>query len=371
MKLCLIAPVPPFRGGIAKYCYSLAQELEQRHELLLLSYHRQYPALLYGRKSQFDPNCDRESIGKEFSKLSYEIDSISLFSWVRTAEKISRFNPAAVILPWWVAYWTPMYLFLLHYLRVKGIKVIFLCINVFEHEDNSIKKFLTKLVLGRIDSAVVHSELEKNEILTINPKANVRKHLLPLFEYNAERPIRHDHTLRLLFFGFVRPYKGLDILLKAVAIMKSQDIALKIVGEFWHDKDYYLKLVNELDISQKVEIIERYIPDQEIGRYFAEADLVVLPYRKTKTSGIIATAYGFGRPVLATNVGGFHEVIREGYTGKIVAPNNPRAIADGIQWFIDNKHIDFRKNIAEFAAQEMSWSSLVDVVEEMSNGPVK
>jgi glycosyltransferase involved in cell wall biosynthesis len=364
MKICLIAPVPPFRGGIAKYCYSLAQELEKRHDLLLLSYERQYPALLFGSKSQVDPNVDRVRIKKGFRHLSYDIDSANPFSWRRTAQKIADFNPDTVIFPWWVTYWAPFYTYLLSSLNKKGINVLFLCINVFDHEDNALKKSATKFILRRVDSIIVHSEQEKRALLELNPKAVVKKHLLPLFEYEATATERHDNsTLHLLFFGFVRPYKGLDILLDAIGILKDHDISLKIAGEFWHDKDDYLALIDGLDISDKVEIIDRYVSDDEMSQYFSLSDLVVLPYKKSITSGIIATAYGFKKPVLATNVGGFSEVIQDGCTGRIVAPDDPQALADGIVWFLKNKQINFAENISAFAAQKMSWSSLADMIE--------
>jgi len=363
MKICLIAPLPPFRGGIAKYCYSLAQELEKRHDLLLLSYKRQYPGLLYGRKSQVDPACDTERIGHEFKQLSYDIDSVSILSWLATSRKIAAFDPDLVILPWWVAYWAPMYAYLLFSLKKRGIKVIFLCINVFEHEDSALKKILTKFILGRVDALIVHSEQEKHTALEINPRATVKKHLLPLFTYDTGQASRKDTALHLLFFGFVRPYKGLDILLKAVGILKDYDISLKIAGEFWDGKAEVLKLARDFGISDKVEITDRYIPDDEMSQYFSWADLVVLPYRQSITSGIIATAYGFRKPVLATKVGGFHEIIHDGYTGKLVTPDDPQAIADGIVWFLHNRHIDFEKNILQFTSETMSWSSLVDTIE--------
>jgi glycosyltransferase involved in cell wall biosynthesis len=363
MRVCLIAPVPPFRGGIAKYCYSLAKELEKRHDLLLLSYRRQYPELLYGKKSQTDPEIDRARIASEFTRLSYEIDSVNVFSWMATLQKIAAFKAELVIFPWWVAYWTPMYLFLQYSLQRKGIKVTFLCINVFEHEDNWLKKLLTKATLGTVDSIVVHSDQEKQTALEINPKAQVVKHLLPLFHYEAASSAGDHRTLRLLFFGFVRQYKGLDLLLRAVGMLKDRDITLTIAGEFWGDKQHYLELIEAQEISDKVEIIDRYVSDREMSLIFAEADLVVLPYRKTLTSGVIATAYGFAKPVLATDVGGFREVVRDGLTGKIVARDSARAIAEGIVWFIDHRQTDFAANIAAFAAQEMSWSSLVDAIE--------
>ncbi|MDD2582046.1 MAG: glycosyltransferase, partial [Desulfuromonadaceae bacterium] len=154
MKICLIAPVPPFRGGIAKYCYALAQELEKRHDLLLLSYERLYPELLYGKKSQIDPNIRREDIATGFKQLSYDIDSANILSWRVTSKKIAAFDPDLVILPWWVTYWVPMYAYLLSSLKKKGIKVVFLCINVFEHENNAVKRLLTKLILSRVNSII-------------------------------------------------------------------------------------------------------------------------------------------------------------------------------------------------------------------------
>ncbi len=367
MKICLIAPVPPFRGGIAKYCYSLAQELEKRHDLLLLSYKRQYPELLYGKKSQVDPEYDAQSIANEFKHLSYDINSTSIFSWLKISRKIAVFMPDLVILPWWVAYWGPMYVYLLASLKKKNIKVLFLCINVFEHEDNVIKKMVTGFVLKKVDAMLVHSEQEKDSAIGINPKATVIKHLLPLFEYTP-LPVetrQEQIAFQMLFFGFIRPYKGLDVLLKAVSILKGQNISLKVVGEFWNGKDEYLKVINEYGISGMVEIIDHYVSDQEMSRYFTESDLVVLPYRKSITSGVIATAYGFKKPVLATNVGGFYEVIQEGITGKIVPPDDPKALADGIEWFLSNRQINFAENIVNYTMKEMSWSSLVDVVEEL------
>jgi len=366
MKICLIAPIPPYRGGIAKYCYSLAQELEQRHDLLLLSYRRQYPELLYGKKSQLDPACEGQCLQDKFRQLSYDIDSVSPFSWLETSRRITAFGPDLVILPWWVAYWTPMYLFLLSVCRKNGIRVVFICINIFEHEDSLLKKLLTRFVLGKVRSIIVHSGQEMRTAREINPRAEVKKHLLPLFMYDCGTKIRREKTgrLNLLFFGFIRPYKGLDTLLNAVGLLKDKDISLTIAGEFWAGKDEFLSQVYQLGISEKVNIIDRYISEDEMRDFFSAADLIVLPYRQAVTSGVIATAYGFGKPVLATDVGGFHEIVKDGFTGKLVHPDDPQAFADGIAWFLDNKEIDFGENILQFASRTMSWGSLVDVIEE-------
>jgi glycosyltransferase involved in cell wall biosynthesis len=364
MRVCLIAPIPPFRGGISKYCYGLATELEKRHELLLLSYQRQYPALLF-RKSQTDPAIDVNAVKSEFRGLSYEIDSVSIVSWFETARKVAAYRPDLVILPWFVVYWAPMYLYLLRFLRSRGIKVVIPCINVFEHEDNAFKRFLSKTVLRSVDALLVHSEQEKNEILAFHPTATVKKHLLPLFDYESPSQNGRGGGLKLLFFGCVRPYKGLDILLQAMALLKEHDVSLQIAGEFWYDKERYLQIIKDLGIGAKIDIVDQYIPNDELSRYFAFADLVVLPYKNTKTSGIIATAYGFGKPVLATDVGGFHEVVKDRYTGRVVPPDDPHSIAEGILWFLANRQISFSANIEDFASRYMSWSSLVDTLEEL------
>ncbi len=368
MKICLIAPVPPFRGGIAKYCHSLAQELEKRHELLLLSYSRQYPKLLYGAKPQVDSVGDGARPQADFSRLSYDIDSLRPSTWQEAARRIDAFAPHLVLLPWWVTYWTPFYAWLLHHFRQQGISSLILCINVYDHEDSPLKKLLTRYILRRADLLIVHSEEERVALREIAPSTPLRKQLLPIFSYPVAavpRETEAQRTVNLLFFGFVRSYKGLDLLLRAVALVKELDLRLSVVGEFWEGTEEYLTLVRGLGIGDRVELVPTYVAEEEMARYFARADLVVLPYRSAKTSGVIATSYGFGKPVLATDVGGFHEVVLDGCTGKLVRPGDPQAIADGIRWFFANREITFAENIASFVGDRMSWGSLVTTMEEM------
>jgi glycosyltransferase involved in cell wall biosynthesis len=365
MKVCLIAPIPPFRGGIAKYCYSLAQELEKRHELLLLSYRRQYPTLLYGDKSQLDPAYDHKQIAREFRCLSYDVDSLNIVTWLEAVRRIDAFSPDVVILPWWVTYWTPLYLWLMRQLRKRGTACLLLCINVYEHEDSLLKKMLARVVLRRADMMIVHSSQEDAELRSMNSKACIQTHLLPVFEYEIPPLTYSCSTYKLLFFGFVRPYKGLDILLKAVAMLTDLDIRLHIAGEFWQGSEECRKLIQELGIADRVEVVDRYVTDEEMTNFFIEADLVVLPYRSSKTSGVIATSYGFGKPVLVTDVGGFHEVVMDGCTGKLVPPGDPQALAEGVRWFYGNRQFDFAGNIAALVEQQMSWRSLVNTIEGM------
>ena len=365
MKICLIAPIPPFRGGVAKYSYSLAQELEKRHELLLLSYSRQYPAFLYGRKPQKSAVCDTGQTVDQFNRLSYDVDSLNPATWQEVVRRVISFAPDVVILPWWVTYWTPQYAWLLSRFRKSGIKSLLLCINVYDHEDSALKKLLTRCIVRRADLLLVHSEMERTELRRIAPATVIRKELLPIFSYTASLAKNIAGPLNLLFFGFVRPYKGLDLLLRALCLVRDIDVQLNVVGEFWDGKQEALQLIGELDIASRVTVVDGYVTDEEMAGCFARADVVVLPYRASKTSGVIATSYGFGKPVLATDVGGFYEVVKDGVTGRLVPPNDVQAIADGIRWFYINRQVDFGGNIASFVERQMSWKSLVDVVEEM------
>ena len=363
MRICLIGPVPPYRGGIARYCHLLARELEERHDLLLLSYRRQYPELLYGRKSQLDPDLDFSCISHEFRTLSYDLDSVNPLSWLAALRRIVAFKADLVILPWWVAYWAPLYLFLLSRLSAAGIRTVLICINIHEHEDSRLKRFLADQVLKRSRCMVVHSGQEQLLACQINPGAGVRMHPLPLFSSAPPSRRVHEGQYRLLFFGFVRPYKGLDLLIEALGILNRDDVSLTVAGEFWEGKETLEGRVRELGLSERVTVIDRYLPDEEMQRCFEAADLVVLPYRRSVTSGVIATAYGFGRPVLATRVGGFHEVVQDGYTGRLVPPGDPKALAAGISWFMERRQTDFAGNIRRFTGETMSWRSLADLLE--------
>lgn len=367
MRTCLIAPVPPYRGGIAKYCHSLATELERRHDLKLLSYQRQYPRLLYGRKSQVDPDMDRDQAAGEFRRLTFALDSVNPLSWRRACREIAEFRPDLVILPWWVAYWTPLYLYLLRFLDRQGITVVLLCINVFEHESSPLKAWLTKVVLKRARLCLVHSEQERKQILGVNPRAKVVKHLLPLFSYLPQEMPRKERCLNLLFFGFVRSYKGLDTLLEALALLKGHEVRLRIAGEFWQGEAECLAMIRKLKLEDRVDIQSGYLSEAELNSSFSRADVVVLPYKKALTSGVIATAYGHGKPVLATRVGSFPEIIRDGSTGKLIPCDDPQALADAILWFLEHRDIDFAGQIREFTAREMSWPSLVDAIEELAD----
>ncbi len=365
-KICIIGPFPPIKGGISQYNDFLARELQKKSDIYLFSYKRQYPEFLIKNRAQIDENSIESRELKD--KIDFTIDSINPFTWAATLQKIRKINPDLVILPWWVIYWAPMYIVFLSVFRVLNIKSLLLCHNVYEHEDHAIKRWISQSVFKLANFYLVHSTSEKNKLLPLIAKKRLIQHLHPLYQYSTNNlqvcssPVE-EGQLNLLFFGFVRKYKGLDILLNALQIINDDKVNLKVVGEFWSKKEEYINFIEQNNINN-VEIIEGYIADNEVDKFFLEADVVVLPYRSATGSGVIAVSYGFGKPVLVTNIGGLAEAVDFKKTGYI-AEANPVDIAKGIQWFIKNKESPFADNIESFVTEHMSWSGLVGQIYDL------
>jgi glycosyltransferase involved in cell wall biosynthesis len=358
-KICIIGPFPPYKGGISQYDEHLAKELIKSADVCIFSYKRQYPKFLIKNRDQIDDNY-QDNNGPKLN-INFSLDSINPFTWLSTIKKIRDESPDLILLPWWVIYWAPMYLVFLVTFRILNIKTLLLCHNIYEHEDHHIKRTITKIVFKLANYYLVHSSSEKNKLLPLIGKKKYIQHLHPLYRFS---PTKHDvsssytrkNRLNLLFFGFVREYKGLDILLEAMHILNDNNIHLNIVGEFWSGKEEFINYIEQKKIANVI-IINHYIPDDEVEKHFLEADVVVLPYRSATGSGVIATSYGFNKPVLATNVGGLPDAVDNYKTGLIVEPE-PEKIAEGIMWFKSHHHDDFSENISIFTKNHMSWGSL-------------
>jgi glycosyltransferase involved in cell wall biosynthesis len=222
---------------------------------------------------------------------------------------------------------------------------------------------------------IVHSAEDEKNLIAILPEAIVEKSLHPTYDiFNMEdfdnRNIRSRCGIEgnvLLFFGFVREYKGLKYLIEALPeILSKVKVTLLIVGEFWEDKDAYVRLINNYGLKDDIIVIDRYVSNEEIGDYFRAADLVVQPYISATGSGVIMSAFAFNKPVVATNVGCLPQVVEDGKTGYLVAPKAPHELAQAIiKFFQENKMGDFSKNIKE-RKEYFSWERLSDVIEDLT-----
>ena len=372
MKIVLIGPVYPYKGGIAHYTSLLCRALRKKHDVCMVSYKMQYPKFLFKKEQR-----DYSNKSFQVEDTNYWINTANPFNIIASAGKIRKQKPDAVILQWWHPYFAPCYYTLAKCLR--KIPIIVTCHNVFPHERFPMDRFLTKLVLWQADGYIVQSHLDEADLLKVNPKANyvVTPHptynafkMKDMSREEARSILQMDgDSPMLLFFGFVREYKGLHYLLDALADVKGQipDVQLWIVGDFGDDKDIYLKQIEENHLEGCINIVEGYIPDQEVEKYFAAADLVVLPYVSATQSGIVQIAYGFEKPVVVTNVGGLPDVVWDKETGYVVPSRSPEAIAKAIIGFYrEDSSVDWQANIRA-KAQEFSWETMVDRIEECLN----
>ena len=372
MKICLIGPTHPFRGGISHYTTLLYRHLRKRHEVHFFAFKRQYPRWLFPGKTDVDPS--KTHIHEEGTQRI--LDSMNPVSWLQVASKIIKSNPDLLIIPWWVSFWAPQFWTISFLVKpVHKTKILFLCHNVVEHESNWINKILTRSVLSNGDLFIVHSEEDKKNLLAMFNNAIVRKCFHPTYNvFNQGDFDGIDNKRRLgiegnvvLFFGFIREYKGLKDLLKSLPeVLSKVKVTLLIVGEFWKDKGEYIRLINELGIKDNTVLIDEYVPNEEIGHYFSAADLVVQPYVSATGSGVIQTAFGFNKPVVATKVGCLPEVVEDGKTGYLVSSESPHELAETIiKFFRDGNGEAFSKNVRQ-EKYKFSWDRMADAIEELA-----
>ena len=372
MRICLLGPTHPFRGGISHYTTLLYRHLIKRHEALFVSFVRQYPKWLFPGKTDIDPS---QSQIQEPGVLRI-LDSMNPYTWFKTAQSIIKFKPDLVIIPWWVSFWAPQFWTISFLIQLfTNSKILFLCHNVVEHESKWIDKLLTRLVLSKADFFIVHSKEDQENLEVIIPIAVIKKTYHPTYDvfnmsdYDSEK-IRSRYDIKgniLLFFGFVREYKGLKYLLKAIPdILNDLDVTLLVVGEFWKDKDQYLSLISTLGIEKNVIIVDEYVPNEEVGDYFCAADLVIQPYTSATGSGVVQTAFGFNKPVIATKVGCLPEVIEHAKTGFLVEPQNINEIVVTVnKFFNQTDKARMKENIIK-GNYRFSWEKLIGVIEKLS-----
>lgn len=369
MKIVLIGPTYPFRGGIAHYTTLLCRALRKKHEVKFISFKRQYPQFLFPGK------CDRDSSKKpvKVDNVDYILDSINPFTWIAVSWAIKRFKPDKVVIPWWVTFWMPQFWFILTMVKscLKS-KIVLICHNVVEHESNFLKKMASKAVLSKADRLITHSNKETLKLKNLLGKCvNVKTAFHPTYaSLSNDRYTKGQAKEKLglignilLFFGFVREYKGLNVLLDAIPeVLKKKNVTLLIVGEFWKDKQMYIDKINKLELSPKIRIVDEYIPNEEIGVYFAAADLVVQPYINASGSGISQIAYGFDRPVIATNVGSLPDVVEDGINGRIIEPGIVQGLAKAILESLEPVTLNKFLHNATKTKEKFSWERMAEIV---------
>ncbi len=366
----LIGPGWPFKGGIASHTTYLYRALRDLAPVLFVSLRSQYPRWLYPGGSDRAPG-DRTLFEADAQPL---LAPLSPRAWWRAARAIARVQPGHVVIPWWHVFWTPMTCALLFMLRRQcpQARVVFLVHNAVGHEENRVAWHLARRVLARGDAWIVHARSEAEKLRAMlgdvpvhyqpHPAYPVAKDSLP-DRAGARAQLSLADAPTLLFFGYVRPYKGLDTLLQALALLgDSPRCQLVVAGEIWGDAAAWGELAEQLGISGRVRVENHYIAEDEVATYFAAADLVVLPYRSATGSGVVRLAHSHGRPVLVTRTGALPDAVEEGVTGYVVPAEDPEALAQAIRVFFDGTPRLPMEQAARRGAQSDDWHRLARTI---------
>lgn len=370
MRISLIGPFSPFRGGISDFNTALYNELDKSHDIQLINYSTQYPKFLFPGKTQYKDDVD------ESPKSERILSSINPFTWSKTANKITDFQPDIVIIHYWMPFFAPALRKISVSLKKKiDAKTIVICHNLIPHEKHSIDQFFTKMFINQIDRFVVMSKSVKLDLLKIVPNAKFR--LTPHPIYNIFGNTIDKNIARkkfgikaknvILYFGLIREYKGLDILLNCIPKIKQElnDFIIIVAGECYEKTEKYYAIIENLKIQDSVDLRLKFIPDNEVAQYFSAADVVALPYRTATQSGITQIAYNFNRPVIVSDVGGLAEIVPNGKTGYVVKPDSSEFAKAIINFFKEDKFEEFSKNI-QTHKQLFSWEIFVDKLMEVA-----
>jgi glycosyltransferase involved in cell wall biosynthesis len=304
------------------------------------------------------------------------LDPLNPLNWPVAAWRIARERPELVVVNWWMPFFGPAYTVSLWLAkRLCGTKVMYLVHNAVPHEKRPGDMLITRLGFSVADYFIVMSEAVKEDLLSIRPDARYALTPLPVFDIfgapkdkpGAKSALGVDGPV-ILFFGLVRAYKGLDILLDAMpGILEKVDATLVVAGEFYEDRAGFERQIGRLGISGRVKLLDRFIPDEEVGDIFSASDILVLPYRSATQSGITQIAYVFGTPVIATDVGGLPEVVKDGVTGVIVPPGDPAALTEAVVRFFEEGGPDRYRDNIEKEMKRFSWEVMVEVIERMAS----
>lgn len=371
MKYCVIGPTYPFRGGLAHFTTLLVQHLREQHQVCFYSFSRQYPRWLFPGNT--DPDPSRVPLREPYE---WTIDALNPFNWWQTARHIVADKPDILLLQWWTPFWLPFLWVVSFFSRRNKIPILYLCHQLNEPDSVISEWLFARAALRLGDGIIVMTKKELAFARRGLPGKAIRVGHHPVYDGFPRRHLTRAQARQLvgidsdapllLFFGFVRRYKGLPYLLEALAQL-PQSIRLLVAGEFWEDEQTYRDLIARLNLTSRVVVHNRYVPNEDVEACFVAADALVLPYLSGSQSGVGMIAFNYALPIIATRIGGLAETVRDGETGLIVPPADSAALAAAIaRFFRENLSESFRDKIEQMRDQ-LSWNALIHIIEELSN----
>ena len=374
MRIAILSCFPPYRGGISQFNTSLYQELSQSCTVEAFNFKRQYPEFLFPGKTQYISDGTRPPF-----EAVRVLDTANPFSYISTARAIRKWRPDLLLMRYWMPYFAPSQGYVARHM-LPGCKVISILDNVIPHEHRFFDKPLTSYYLKGHDGFVVLCNAVRDDLLRLKPDARYIVSPHPIYsnfgdmvpQDSARKLLGLDpHKKTLLFFGLIREYKGLDILLEAFSGLDGS-YQLVIAGEPYGSFEKYRKLIDASPNRSRIHLFDRFISDGEVAGFFCASDLCVLPYRSATQSGISSISYHFGLPMVTTAVGGLKEMIGESGTGIVTESITPEAVREAVERFFADESI--QAGCKEAIAREkdrLSWSrfctNLIDFFERLYN----
>ncbi len=373
-KCVIIGPAFPLRGGIAQLNESLSQELtRQGVENTIFSFYLQYPSFLFPGTSQKEAE-DRK--GPKGVDIVSSISSINPISWWITVRQIARLNPDFIVVRFWLPFMGPALGTILKWIKKRvDVPIVGILDNVIPHERRIGDRGFTRYFLKYCDSYVAMSSSVMNDLKMFDTEKPRKLLYHPIYDHfgeAVENPLARKHLSLpegakvILFFGLIRKYKGLKVLLKAVAKMKNRDkLKLVVAGEFYDDRAKYTRLIEKLGISTNVIVNAGFVDKYKVKYYFCAADIVAQPYLSATQSGVTQIAYHFNTPMLVTNVGGLPEMVPDQKVG-YVCDVKPQAVADSLDDFFENqRHDEFQANIQE-EKKRFQWDYFANEIQDLA-----
>jgi D-inositol-3-phosphate glycosyltransferase len=378
MRLAIVGPLHPLRGGIALHGAEMAIAAHAAgHELRVLSYARLYPRIVFPGRTQLDP--DPEPVALRPIARRALLDSCAPWTWRRAARWLASWQPELVVLQRWHPFFAPALATVARHLRARGVRVVWMVHNALPHEGSALLwRSLAKLGYSSRDICLTHagSEIEALRALGVSAELRHVPHPVPdatTIARASEAEARHtlgvaNDEVVFLFLGYVREYKGVDVLLDALARLApvGRPWRALIAGEWYLDRAAADRVLSIAPLAGRVLIDDRYLPVEDVARYLAAATVVVLPYRSGTQSGVVPLAYAHGRGVITTRVGGLAEVVREGETGLLVPPGDPVALAAALERV--RAGLRFSPAAIDEMRERSGWLSFVRVLEDLAAG---
>ena len=376
MRVGVVGTTWPYRGGLAAYNERLARQFAaEGNEVNIFTFTLQYPDFLFPGKTQYSDAPKPEDL-----TISRTMNSINPFSWFKTARAIRKAGIDLIIIKFWIPLMAPCLGTIARLVRRKGVRVVSILDNVIPHEPHFWDRWLIRYFINSVDRFVAMSESVQKDCQRFLPesrKSDVALTVHPLYDNFGEAVpqaearkllgLPLDKTI-LLFFGFIRDYKGLDLLMKAYAKVPKKDLLLVVAGEFYNNGEQYKDLERELGLEGQIAWHTDFIPDEKVRYYFSAADLIVQPYKSATQSGVTQIAYHFEKPLLVTNVGGLAEIVpngKVGYVCEVSEESVAQAISDFAGMEREKRDSTFRKNIQK-EKQKYSWSNLTAIIYDHS-----